>query len=31
MFFVSKEGDVTTLNQPQTLRAMQLVNDSSGL
>ncbi|CAB4003202.1 Hypothetical predicted protein [Paramuricea clavata] len=29
MFFVSKEGDVTTLYQPQTLRALQLVNDSS--
>ena len=31
MFFVSKEGDVTTLDQPQTLRALQLVNNSSGV
>ena len=31
MFFVSKEGNVTTLHQPQTLRALQLVDDSSGL
>ncbi|XP_028398401.1 spartin-like [Dendronephthya gigantea] len=29
MFFVSKEGNVTTLHQPQTLRALQLVNESS--
>jgi hypothetical protein len=31
MFFVSKEGEVTTVYQPQTLRALQLVNDSSGV
>jgi hypothetical protein len=31
MFFVSKEGNVTTLYQPQTLRALQLVDGSSGV
>ena len=30
MFFVSKEGNVTTLYQPQTLRALQLVKDTTG-
>lgn len=30
MFFVSEEGNVTTLDQPQTLRALQLIKDTSG-
>lgn len=29
MFFVSEEGQVTTLYQPQTLRALQLLNQTS--
>lgn len=31
MFFVSEQGHVTTLYEPQTLRAMQLLNQAAGL
>lgn len=30
MFFVSKDGNVTTLYQPQSLRALQLSSENSG-
>lgn len=30
MFFVSEQGGVTTLSQPQTLRAFQFVNHKPG-